>query len=101
MVLELRPAHNPQRAFGFVGVVISLENLSSSIWMWYLDTTGVNGKKKGEWKVKKVIEIPAEPADADQLPPLLKGLRCRAAARHGHQPVAQRSLPVRVVLGHG
>jgi len=73
MVLELRPAHNPQRAFGFVGVVISLENLSSSIWMWYLDTTGVNGKKKGEWKVKKVIEIPAEPADADQLPPLLKG----------------------------
>jgi selenium-binding protein 1 len=73
MVLELRPAHNPQRAFGFVGVVISLENLSSSIWMWYLDTTGVNGKKKGEWKVKKVIEIPAEPADADDLPPLLKG----------------------------
>ena len=26
-----------------------------------------------EWKVKKVIEIPAEPANADDLPPLLKG----------------------------
>ena len=70
MVLELRPAHNPRRAYGFVGVVISLENLSSSIWMWYLDeTTG----KKPAWKVKKVIEIPAEPANADHLPPLLKG----------------------------
>jgi selenium-binding protein 1 len=70
MVLELRPAHDPRRAYGFVGVVISLKDLSSSVWMWYLDQT--NGKK-GEWKVKKVIEIPAEPASADQLPPLLKG----------------------------
>jgi hypothetical protein len=73
MVLELRPAHNPQRAYGFVGVVISLKDLSSSIWMWYLDTTNAHGKNKGEWKVKKVIEIPAEPADAEHLPPLLKG----------------------------
>jgi selenium-binding protein 1 len=73
MVLELRPAHNPQRAFGFVGVVVSLEDLSSSIWMWYLDTTKANRKGKGEWKVKKVIEIPAEPADAAHLPPILKG----------------------------
>jgi methanethiol oxidase len=71
MVLELRPAHNPRRAYGFVGVVISLENLSSSIWMWYLDET--KGKGKGEWKTKKVIEIPAVPANADDLPPLLKG----------------------------
>jgi len=70
MVLELRPAHNPRRAYGFVGVVISLKDLSSSVWMWYLDeTTG----KKPQWKVKKVIEIPAEPANADDLPPLLKG----------------------------
>jgi selenium-binding protein 1 len=73
MVLELRPAHNPQRAFGFVGVVISLKDLSSSIWMWHLDTTKANGKSKGEWKVEKVIEIPAEPADAAHLPPILKG----------------------------
>ena len=69
MVLELRPAHNPRRAYGFVGVVISLKDLSSSIWMWYRDETG----KTPEWKVKKVIEIPAEPANADHLPPLLKG----------------------------
>ena len=70
MVLELRPAHNPRRAYGFVGVVISLKDLSSSIWMWYLDETTV---RKPQWKVKKVIEIPAEPANADDLPPLLKG----------------------------
>jgi selenium-binding protein 1 len=70
MVLELRPAHNPRRAYGFVGVVVSLKDLSSSIWMWYLDqTTG----KNPEWKVKKVIEIPAQPANSDHLPPLLKG----------------------------
>ena len=70
MVLELRPAHDPRRAWGFVGVVISLKDLSSSIWMWYLDQS--NGKS-GEWKVKKVIEIPAEPARPEDLPPLLAG----------------------------
>jgi selenium-binding protein 1 len=69
MVLELRPAHNPKRAYGFVGVVISLKDLSSSIWLWYLE--GNNGA--AEWKARKVIEIPAEPADPADLPPLLKG----------------------------
>ena len=69
MVLELRPAHNPKRAYGFVGVVMSLENLSSSIFLWYLE--GNNGRR--EWKTRKVIEIPAVPANPDDLPPLLKG----------------------------
>jgi len=71
MVLELRPAHNPRRAYGFVGVVMSLEDLSSSIWLWYLE--GTNGK--AEWKARKVIEIPAEPADPAELPPLLQGFK--------------------------
>jgi selenium-binding protein 1 len=71
MTLELRPAHNPTRAYGFVGVVMSLEDLSSSIWMWYLDKE--NGSSAGEWKIRKVIDIPAEPACADDLPPLLQG----------------------------
>src|SRR5207245_2990358 len=35
MVLELRPAHDPNKTFGFVGVVVSLKDLSSSIWTWY------------------------------------------------------------------
>ena len=65
MVLELRPAHNPRRAYGFVGVVISLQNLSSAVFLWYLD------EATRTWKAKKVIEIPAEPADAAQLPPVI------------------------------
>ena len=32
MVLELRPAHDPTKAYGFVGVVVSLKDLSASIW---------------------------------------------------------------------
>ncbi|HSL71922.1 MAG TPA: selenium-binding protein SBP56-related protein, partial [Longimicrobiales bacterium] len=67
IVLELRPAHDPTQAYGFVGVVVSLENLSSSIWLWFL--------RDGEWQVRKVIEIPAEPADPDQLPPALKAFK--------------------------
>jgi selenium-binding protein 1 len=70
MVLELRPAHDPTKAYGFVGVVVSLENLSSSIHLWYRE--GANNGN-GQWKTRKVIEIPAEPADPESLPPLLKG----------------------------
>jgi selenium-binding protein 1 len=66
MVLELRPAHDPNETYGFVGVVTSLKDLSGSIWTW-------NRESNGSWSVRKVIEIPAEPADAAQLPPLLKG----------------------------
>jgi len=69
MVLELRPAHDPRRNYGFVGVVISLKDLSSSIFMWYLD------EHTGKWATRKVIEIPAEPADPSQLPPLLQGFK--------------------------
>lgn len=63
-MLELRPAHNPAKAFGFVGVVISVEDLSSSVWLWH--------RQGDRWSVQKVITIPAEPADADELPPALK-----------------------------
>lgn len=67
MVLELRAAHDPTKPYGFVNVVVSLKDLSSSIWLWSRDN--------GDWKTEKVIEIPAEPADPDQLPPLLKGFK--------------------------
>jgi methanethiol oxidase len=69
MTLELRPARDLRKAYGFVGVVISLEDLSASVWLWYKEGG------KGEWKVKKVIEIPAEPADPADLPPLLQGFK--------------------------
>ncbi|HEX5417162.1 MAG TPA: selenium-binding family protein [Chloroflexota bacterium] len=64
LVLELRPAHDPTRAYGFVGVVVSLKDLSASVWTWY--------REKDKWSVRKAVEIPAEPADPDLLPPALK-----------------------------
>ena len=71
MVLELRPAHNPKRAYGFVGVVVSLEDLSASVFLWYLDEK--TRSDRPEWKARKVITIPAEPADPASLPDILKG----------------------------
>ena len=65
MVLELRPSHDPDKTYGFVGVVVSTADLSASIWTWYRDTDG-------QWKAVKTIEIPAEPAAAEQLPPALQ-----------------------------
>ena len=93
MTLELRPARDPRKAYGFVGVVISLKDLSASVWLWYKEggnggSGGKSGKTSaasapsassapsaGPWKVKKVIEIPAEPADPADLPPLLQGFK--------------------------
>jgi methanethiol oxidase len=65
MVLELRPAHDPTKKYGFVGVVVSVADLSASIWLWH--------EEGGEFTATKVISIPAEPAPAEQLPPLLAG----------------------------
>ncbi len=65
MVLELRPAHDPSKSYGFASVVISVEDLSASIWLWHKDGD--------QWSAQKVITIPAEPADADDLPPILQG----------------------------
>lgn len=66
MLLELRPAHDPRLTYGFAGVVVSLEDLSSSIWTWFRD-------EDGKWQAKKTITIPAQPADPEKLPPILKG----------------------------
>src|SRR5205807_908731 len=67
MVLEMRPAHDPTKAYGFVGVVVSLKDLSASVWLWH--------RNNGAWDLKKVIEIPAEPADPEKLPPMLKDFK--------------------------
>ncbi|MGB3859680.1 MAG: selenium-binding protein SBP56-related protein [Ornithinimicrobium sp.] len=65
MALEVRPAHDPSREYGFCGVVVDTTNLEGSIWTWW--------RENGEFHAKKTATIPAEPADADDLPPLLKG----------------------------
>lgn len=64
LVFELRPAHDPTKAHGFINSVISLKDLSASIWTWY--------REGDRWAARKVIEIPAEPADPARLPPMLK-----------------------------
>ena len=65
MMLELRPAHDPTKSHGFVNNVISIEDLSSSIWTWHRDGD--------TWTATKIIHIPAQPADPEKLPPMLKG----------------------------
>ena len=67
MALELRPAHDPTKAYGFLGVVVSLKDLSGSIWLWH--------RTEGKWGIQKIIDIPAEPADPEKLPPLLQGFK--------------------------
>jgi methanethiol oxidase len=53
MVLELRPAHDPRKIWGFACVVISVADLSASVWLWYRDDD--------RWAAKKVITIPLSP----------------------------------------
>jgi selenium-binding protein 1 len=64
MALELRPAHDPTKTYGFMGVVISVEDLSASVWLWH--------RENGDWAIQRVISIPAEPAGAGKLPPALQ-----------------------------
>jgi methanethiol oxidase len=66
MVLELRPAHDPNKPWGFVGVVVSTADLSASVWLWH------PADGDGPITATKVIEIPAEPAETEQLPPALQ-----------------------------
>jgi methanethiol oxidase len=65
MVLELRPAHDPRKGYGFVGVVVSTADLSASVFLWERAADGTVG-------ARKVISIPPEPADPDRLPEILK-----------------------------
>ena len=58
------PGPRPVQSVGIRGIVISAEDLSASVWLWH--------KNGDQWSVDKVITIPAEPADADDLPPALK-----------------------------
>jgi selenium-binding protein 1 len=67
MALELRPAHDPTKAYGFMGVVVSVKDLTGSIWLWHRDGD--------RWAIRKVIEIPPEPADPAVLPPMLKDFK--------------------------
>ena len=65
MALEVRPAHDPAREHGFLGVVVDTTNLEGSIWTWW--------REGGTFHIEKTATIPPEPTAADDLPPLLKG----------------------------
>lgn len=65
MALEVRPAHDPVKEYGFCGVVVDTTNLEGSIWTWW--------REGGRWQARKTITIPPQPAAADDLPDLLKG----------------------------
>jgi selenium-binding protein 1 len=65
MALEVRPAHDPIKEYGFVGVVVDTTNLEGSIWTWW--------REDGKFHCEKTAVIPPEPAGKDQLPPLLQG----------------------------
>ena len=67
MALELRPAHDPTKAYGFLNSVLNMNDLSSSIWTWYKDGD--------DWGIQKIIDIPAQaPENPDDLPPVLKDI---------------------------
>ena len=45
MALELRPSHDPNATWGFVGAVVSTEDLSASVWRWSRDN--------GSWRADR------------------------------------------------
>ena len=95
MVLELRPAHDPNETYGFAGVVTSLKDLSASVWMWHREAQPQRhlAHRQGDRDSRRAGGGRRSAAD-------LQGLRRGAAAGHRHQPVARRSIPVRLVLRH-
>jgi selenium-binding protein 1 len=66
MALEVRPAHDPAKEYGFCGVVVDTANLEGSIWTWWRD-------KSGAFRAKKTVTVPPQQADPNDLPDLLKG----------------------------
>ena len=66
MALEIRPAHDPVKEYGFCGVVVDTTNLQGAIFTWWRN-------EDGTFEAKKTITIDPVPADADDLPELLKG----------------------------
>jgi selenium-binding protein 1 len=65
MALEVRPAHDPAKEYGFLGVVVDTTNLEGSIWTWR--------RENGKFSIAKTAKIPPEPAEPGALPDLLKG----------------------------
>ena len=90
MALEVRPAHDPAREYGFVGVVVDDQSRRLDLDRW---------REDGKFHVKKTATI-GRAGLGRRTAAAAARIRRGAAARDRHRPVARRSLPLRVVLGH-
>ena len=93
LVFELRPAHDPTKAYGFVNCVISLKDLSASIWTWYRDGDSMGGEE-GDRDSRRARRSRSAAAGAERL-------QGGAAARHRYRSVDGRPLPLCRLLGNG
>ena len=66
MALEIRPAHDPSKEYGFCGSVVNNTNLEGAVFTWWRN-------EGGKFESKKTITIPPVPSDVNDLPELLKG----------------------------
>ncbi len=66
MPLEVRPAHDPAKTYGFCGVVVDTTTLQGSIFTWWRNDDG-------RFEARKTATIDPVPADPGDLPELLKG----------------------------
>jgi len=62
MALEIRPAHDPSKDYGFCGVVVDTSNLQGAIFTWWQ-------KDDGTFEAKKTITIDPRPEKPENLPP--------------------------------
>lgn len=92
MALEVRPAHDPTREYGFVGVVVDSTNLEASIWTWW--------REGGQFHARKTAVAPARAGRRFAAAAAVEGLRRGAATDQRHRSLAGRPLPLRRVLGH-
>ncbi|MGO8227354.1 selenium-binding protein SBP56-related protein, partial [Rhizobium ruizarguesonis] len=54
MALEVRPARDPVKEYGFLGVGVDTTNLEGSIWTWW--------REEGKVQCEKTATIPPEAA---------------------------------------
>lgn len=52
ILFKVKAADLETYRYGFAGVVISVADLSASVWIWF--------EENGKWAAKKIITIPAE-----------------------------------------
>ena len=92
MALEVRPAHDPVREYGFLGVVVDTTNLEGSIWTWW--------REGGKFHIEKTATIPPEARAEGAAAAASAGLWRSAAAGNRHRPVHGRQVSLRRLLGH-